>query len=113
MPHSDWTAARRLSRVRTLAIMAMALSLFAATTAHTAIDNVVTAAAQRHLEVLPVVLVAPAWDARHPFQMASPPDRPQPYADFTGALVRRYGPNGSFWTEHPELVAQPIRFWQI
>jgi hypothetical protein len=30
-----------------------------------------------------------------------------------GALVRRYGPSGSFWTEHPELVPQPIRYWQI
>jgi hypothetical protein len=82
-------------------------------TDYTAIDTVVTAAAQRHLALLPVVLVAPSWDARHAFEMASPPDRPQPYADFTGALVRRYGPGGSFWSEHPELVAQPIRFWQI
>ncbi len=35
------------------------------------------------------------------------------YANFAGALVRRYGPSGSFWAEHPELVAQPIRYWQI
>jgi hypothetical protein len=29
------------------------------------------------------------------------------------ALVRRYGPGGAFWTEHPELAAQPIRRWQV
>src|SRR5439155_1445976 len=34
-------------------------------------------------------------------------------AAFMGALTRRYGPGGSFWTEHPELTAQPIRYWQI
>jgi hypothetical protein len=27
--------------------------------------------------------------------------------------VLRYGPKGSFWRDHPELVKRPIRFWQI
>jgi hypothetical protein len=27
--------------------------------------------------------------------------------------VRRYGPAGSFWQEHPELPVRPIRYWQI
>jgi hypothetical protein len=84
-------------------------------------DRVVTAAAQRRITVLPVVQYAPDWDARHPGQTAdghpelpsSPPRDPQPFADFSAALVRRYGPGGEFWAEHPELVAQPIRYWQI
>ena len=76
-------------------------------------DQLVSAAAQRHLSLLPVVEIAPGWAARHPGEFASPPSDPNQYAAYLGALVRRYGPGGSFWTEHPELVAQPIRYWQI
>ena len=35
------------------------------------------------------------------------------YARFAGAAVRRYGPDGVFWTEHPELPYLPIHSWQI
>jgi hypothetical protein len=76
-------------------------------------DRLVTAAAQRRMALLPVVLIAPAWDARHPGSFSSPPRDPKPYAAYTAALARRYGPGGSFWTAHPELVAQPLRQWQI
>lgn len=82
-------------------------------TDYSKIDAVVAAAAERRIAVLPVVQIAPMWAARHPGQLASPPKDPQEYANFAAALVRRYGPGGSFWTEHPELVAQPIRYWQI
>jgi polysaccharide biosynthesis protein PslG len=82
-------------------------------TDYTQLDAAVTTAAERRLTLLPVVLLAPRWDARQPGVFASPPRVPQPYADFMAALVRRYGPGGAFWTEHPELVAQPIRRWQI
>lgn len=77
------------------------------------IDRQMTEAAKKHLTVLPNVLVAPAWDARHPGNFNSPPSDPGPYADFAGDLVRRYGPAGSFWQEHPELPRMPIRYWQI
>jgi hypothetical protein len=82
-------------------------------TDYTFTDQIVSAAAQRHLALLPEVQVAPGWAARHPDDFASPPSDPNQYAAYLGALARRYGPNGSFWTEHPELVAQPIRYWQI
>jgi hypothetical protein len=82
-------------------------------TDYTFTDQIVSAAAQRHLALLPEVQVAPMWAARHPGQFASPPSDPNQYAAFIGALARRYGPNGSFWSEHPEFAAQPIRYWQI
>lgn len=82
-------------------------------TDYSRIDRLVTVAAERRIAVLPVVQIAPMWAARHPGQLNSPPSDPQAYADFAGALVRRYGPGGSFWAEHPELPAQPIRTWQI
>ncbi|MFL5869445.1 MAG: hypothetical protein ACJ75R_00050 [Solirubrobacterales bacterium] len=35
------------------------------------------------------------------------------YAGFAGAAVRRYGPDGTFWADHPELPYLPIHSWQI
>ena len=35
------------------------------------------------------------------------------WANFLTAVVGRYGPNGSFWAEHPSVPKEPIRFWQI
>jgi hypothetical protein len=82
-------------------------------TDYSRIDALMTVAAERRIKVLPVVQIAPAWAARHPGELSSPPSDPQQYAAFAAALTRRYGPGGSFWVEHPELVAQPIRYWQI
>jgi hypothetical protein len=28
-------------------------------------------------------------------------------------LARRYGPDGSFWAEHPDVPRRPIRAWQL
>jgi hypothetical protein len=65
------------------------------------------------MRVLPVVLIAPLWAARHPGAFNSPPSDPAPYARFVGALARRYGPGGSFWAEHPELAPLPVADWQV
>jgi hypothetical protein len=76
-------------------------------------DQEVAAAAARHMNLLPVIVTAPGWDAVPPPSLASPPRDPAPYARFVGAVVHRYGPNGAFWAQHPELAPQPIRDWQI
>jgi hypothetical protein len=76
-------------------------------------DRLVLAAARQGLRVLPVVLRAPVWARKHPERLWSPPARPGDYARFLSALVRRYGPRGSFWAEHSELSSVPIREWQL
>jgi hypothetical protein len=77
-------------------------------------DRIVALAAVHHLPVLPVIWRAPPWAARFPKgDQASPPSGVDPMANFSGALVRRYGPTGSFWTEHPQLPRMPIRLWQV
>ena len=78
-----------------------------------AIDAAVIAAAQQRLPVLPVVHRAPAWAAVRPGDGASPPRGTAAYASFLTALVGRYGPNGSLWTDLPALPRVPIRAWQI
>jgi hypothetical protein len=76
-------------------------------------DRIVALAAARGLTVLPVVQVAPNWAAQHPGELNSAPASPTTYANFLGALVRRYGPRGAFWTENPRVPRVPIRMWQL
>ncbi len=78
-----------------------------------ATDPLVAAAARARIELLPIVVGSPAWAAEHPKLPNSPPAGTDAYASFLRALVGRYGPDGSFWTEHPDLPEQPIRAWQI
>jgi hypothetical protein len=80
---------------------------------YSAYDDPVLAAARQGITVLPVVFSTPAWARADPADMASPPRDPADYADFLTALVGRYGPQGSLWTEHPEIAPRPIRAWQI
>jgi hypothetical protein len=60
-----------------------------------------------------VVLYTPGWARKYPDRPNSPPADPGDYARFVGRLAQRYGPTGTFWTEHPELPRRPIREWQI
>jgi polysaccharide biosynthesis protein PslG len=78
-----------------------------------AIDPLVAATAREHIELLPIVLGAPSWAALHPKLGNSPPADPATYAAFLKVLIARYGPDGSFWDNHPDLPKQPIRAWQI
>ena len=76
-------------------------------------DPIFLAAAQRDVDVLPVVQGTPNWAAKTPFDPGSPPRDNEDFARFLTALVMRYGPNGSLWAEHPEVSRQPVRSWQI
>ena len=51
--------------------------------------------------------------APQPADHASPPSDPATFAAFAGALVRRYGPRGSFWSERPDVRRLPVRAWQV
>jgi hypothetical protein len=77
------------------------------------IDRLVAAATARRIDVLPVVLWAPAWAAKYRNEFASPPKDPKAYGQFVAVLAQRYGPGGAFWREHPELAPRPIRDWQL
>jgi hypothetical protein len=78
-------------------------------------DRLVAAAARHRIEVLPIVMSSPRWASERPqrndFQLWAPRD-PDLYANFMRALVRRYGPRGTFWRTSgtPKL---PIRVWQV
>lgn len=77
------------------------------------LDRIVGAAAARGVSLLPVVEYTASWDAVQPGNLASALKSTAPYAAFLTALVRRYGPQGTFWAAHPSLPRVPIRMWQI
>jgi hypothetical protein len=79
-----------------------------------ATDAVVALAAARNIRLLPIVMATPAWAARDPSRGgASPPARNEDYTAYLAALLRRYGPQGTFWKERPDLPRRPLREWQI
>ena len=79
---------------------------------HTYTDRLVRIAATKRIAILPVVIAAPAW-AREDRGEFAPPRDSQQYADYLAALIARYGPQGTLWSEHPEVPKLPIRYWQI
>src|SRR5215207_710247 len=80
-------------------------------------DGYVAAAASANLSILPILFDPPAFRSARPASGARrgtyPPANYSDFAVFAAALVRRYGPAGQFWREHPELPQLPIRSWQV
>jgi hypothetical protein len=76
-------------------------------------DQLVTLAARRGMELLPVVMGTPGWAAVQPADLASQPRDPASYGALMTKLVGRYGRGGDFWAEHPELPRRPVRSWQV
>src|SRR3954453_14916314 len=76
-------------------------------------DALVARAARNDIQILPIVMYAPAWAREDADNFASPPRTADDYVAFLNALVARYGPSGSFWTEHTDVPKRPLRIWQI
>ena len=80
-------------------------------------DGYMVAAAQANLRVLPILFDPPGFRSSRPASGAKrgtyPPASNAEFATFAAALVARYGPNGEFWRQHPELPQLPIRAWQV
>ena len=76
-------------------------------------DRIVGSAARRRIRVLPTVLGTPRWARRRRTNEGSSPRHAEDYANFMVALIGRYGPRGTFWSEHRDVPRQPIRLWQL
>jgi hypothetical protein len=89
------------------------------------IDSQVEAAAKAGIQVLPFLSGAPTWAVPAIYvsgtghKLKAPAHLPTAGAGraawiaFITAAVARYGPTGSFWSEHPTVPKRPIRTWQI
>ena len=80
-------------------------------------DGFVAALALHRMRVLPVLLDPPKFRSSAPSHGAKPGTYPPAnYADmgtFAAALVRRYGPHGTFWKQRPTLPKMYVKSWQI
>lgn len=92
----------------------------------TAVDHLVSGAAQAGINVLPFVYDAPSWAVTSAVVPGSGGHSRAPktlpvksgtqrsaWANFLKLVVARYGPGGAFWAANPALLEQPIRTWQI
>ena len=78
------------------------------------VDRVVGLTAERGITVLPNFHDTPEWIApdrrRVPVWNGEVIGR---WQAFLRQAVTRYGSNGTFWLDHPDIPRRPIRFWQI
>ncbi len=77
-------------------------------------DREVEMAAEHGIGVFPALWGTPSWAAsqtsQEPVETAL---QRRGWASFLRAAVARYGSEGSFWEENPELPLLPIRRWEI
>jgi hypothetical protein len=76
-------------------------------------DRKVLSAARAGIDVLGLLIRAPAWANGGHLDPFTPPRDPAAYGRFAQSAVARYGPGGSLWAEHPEVPAKPVRSWEI
>jgi hypothetical protein len=76
-------------------------------------DGFMADTARANISVLPVLFRAPRFRGGGSGTVANPPKRYADLGRFGAVLVRRYGPNGTFWSQNPSVPKLPIRDWQI
>jgi hypothetical protein len=69
--------------------------------------------ASHRMRVLPILFNTPSFRGRQSRRGTYPPRDFDAYARFAAAVVGRYGPNGSFFQDNPDVPKVPIRSWQI
>jgi hypothetical protein len=109
----DLMARSGVESVRTVFSWADAQPVDGAAPSFAATDRVVALAAARRIRLLPVVRWAPVWALHSEPGTVSLPARVDDFTFYLEALVRRYGPEGSFWEERPDVPRRPLREWQI
>lgn len=71
-------------------------------------DELMVAAAQARLQVLPLLLGTPRWAGSAPLAL---PDDPADFGAFAAHAAARYGPGGTFWRAHPQLEGRLAPRW--
>lgn len=79
-------------------------------------DDLFLEAAERDIQVLPILNSPPCWAVPEEVEECenSYPTSNSDYANFTAKAVERYGPGGDFWEAHPLLDSDvAARYWEI
>ncbi|MGH8302164.1 MAG: GH39 family glycosyl hydrolase, partial [Steroidobacteraceae bacterium] len=73
-------------------------------------DHFMLFAAQAGMHILPVLYHAPSW-AEPSFSTL--PSDPTAFAQYVAAVIGRYGTNGSFFKQYPNLSGSAIQTWEL
>lgn len=77
-------------------------------------DRVVGLAAERGIRVFPFISGSPDWVAPDPALLPVDSSRQRwAWASFLRDAAGRYGPDGIYWEENPDLPFLPVRRWEI
>jgi hypothetical protein len=78
-------------------------------------DAIAAALARNDLRWQPILDYGTPWATSTIGARAwmAPPDDPENFAAYAAAFAARYGPNGAFWAEHPELPYLPVTDYEI
>jgi hypothetical protein len=80
----------------------------------TEFDRSVSLAAEAGMRVFPFVWGTPSWIAPQPrIEPTRSAAELRAWTAFLRRAVRRYGAEGSFWWQNPDLPYEPIRLWEI
>ena len=75
-------------------------------------DPVIAGAARSGIHVLPTVYSSPLWAEPSPETPPLGAALPR-FQGFVKAAVRRYGSDGTFWSDHPDLPKLPVTNWEL
>ena len=79
-----------------------------------AVDARVGSLAAHGIRPLPFVYGSPSWISKKPNRPPlGSPRKQRAWRQFLAAAVTRYGPGGTYWTDHPGISPKPITAWQI
>jgi polysaccharide biosynthesis protein PslG len=79
-----------------------------------AYDAYVGAAAAHGITILPILFKPPAFRSPNPgARFTYPPKQYRDLGVFGAAVIRRYGANGSYWTQNPGVPKLPFRSVQV
>jgi hypothetical protein len=73
-------------------------------------DQYVLLSAQHGVHLLPLLFDTPSWAGATD---SSIPADPSGFAGYAAAVVRRYGPHGTFWAQHPDVAAYAIQTFEL
>jgi hypothetical protein len=76
-------------------------------------DAIVGDAARAGITAFVTVLGTPSFDSSHVLWPPNSAVGRARHAAFLRAAAARYGPHGTFWSEHSELKPRPVTNWQI
>ncbi|HEX4010903.1 MAG TPA: hypothetical protein VHX62_12880 [Solirubrobacteraceae bacterium] len=76
-------------------------------------DAEVAALATHHIRWLPIIDYSAPWAATTVGDWRSPPASDAQFGSFAAAIAARYGPDGTFWAQYPQLPYEPVSTFEI